>query len=321
MKYLFTICSIFIFLMVTPVESSTPRIRQLIPDEWLYLPCIEPAIPSDYVASKPDRSFNYGMSILWGKEADFAKFMNDQIEAINSPLFRVQYSLNVAQTGPDSFSGEEDLKKELSNAKFKEFSIDKFKWGEYPVQAIRGVDPKGKPFYMTWIGLNSETMVLMIHLIPSHDKAESDKVWDTFITKTKYLSEPACFIARGMDMQDGYTNYSSGTAQLKVYAEKRDSDGKLAIKVVPVSPNTTFAFSNIYEARMGSTWKYNEPCVKVSGIITEKSDKFGTNIIDSVITILTKPVKEFSFPTDESEESTTILHQDEKSVVILQGKL
>ncbi|NGX44776.1 MAG: hypothetical protein K1060chlam3_00951, partial [Candidatus Anoxychlamydiales bacterium] len=223
-KLLFTcLCSIC-FFQVSKIESSeipenNLRIIELFPNTWLDCPGIEPAIPSDYIMKFAD----YDFYMLWGKKEDLeiiSKSKKGHDFPINSPVFNIALSETIIQTGPTSFSKENYSKeeiKELKKLELTDFVKHKTTWGDYPVLTITLKKTSGEKAYLAWIGLNSEGHVWEVNLIsPLNKEKENAKLWNEFINNTKQLPEPEYFIARGMDMRDGYTNYKIATASMKV---------------------------------------------------------------------------------------------------------
>lgn len=203
MKYLILSLSLLISSLslnasecVNISSNNCPRICQLIPQGWLKFPSIDPAIPSDYTMGSNEKNFKYARNanaVLWGKEADLEGFLKDRSFPISSAIFMVRHSYDVAQTGVNSFSGEENLHDQYIQGGFKDVNIEKLNWGSYPVIVIESTWPNGVPSYCAWIGLNDDGCVLMVMLIPSSSQTrlETVNIWKTFIQKTKQLDEPA----------------------------------------------------------------------------------------------------------------------------------
>lgn len=296
-------------------EISVPRIRELIPKGWLAYPAIDPAIPENYVGGSLETNHNFDEAsrILWGEKRDVEMFAKDQTAQIKHPVFYLRHASDFYQNGPNSFSGEKSIADLLKKSGVKNTKTEKMQWGEYPVLACENKLPDGSITRFAWIGVNSDGHVLMVNIFspkPSSVQGEkqTQEVWDKFLHQSRQLEEREFFIARGMDMRDGYTNYTSGTASLKAIAEKRKSDDKLAVLIRPMSPGISFNISGVEEGLMGSKWKHLELCTKIYGQITEKNGNT-TNIIDVVITVLTKSVEEYSFNMDKTNHPlNTVIH-------------
>jgi len=295
------------------MHSEKLRIFELFPKSWLVLPSIEPAIPSDYIAGSNQEKFDYASSVYWGRKEDLELLKKYGPESLGdipfqSPVLKLDYSFSVAQTGPNSFLGEDQFEQQLQSMGFRDTSIKKTNWGNYPVLVVESTSDQNHSIVQGWIGLNNpEGAVMTVSIMHSPEKKEEMmKFWDRFIEFTRPLSERESFIAMGMDMRDGYTIWSTGTASLKVTAEKRKSDGKYAILVEPISSSTTFQLQDVMGALMGSRWKHKEPCVKVVGNVIEVNGNM-TNHIDTTITVLVKDVEEFSFNPDEKEHPEDVV--------------
>lgn len=280
-------------------ELQLPRICSLIPELWFSVPYIEPAIPLDYVACSLNgkESFDKASRILWGEKEDIKLFAKDQDAKINKPVFVLRHGQDAVQTGPNSFNVESQvglMKKQL-NASVK---TKKIMWGSYPVFAMEVKLKDGKITRSAFIGLNDNGHVLMVNLFsPKYPEGEkiSQAIWDSFLSNTKSLKEQELFLASGLDMRDGYTNYNKYKSSLIFKAEKSNIDGKLAVQIIPKTPGASFQLEKVQEGLMGSKWKYLEPCAKIFGVITQKEENM-TNVIEVVITVLTKNVDQYSFP-------------------------
>ena len=174
---------------------------------------------------------------------------------------RVKLSANVAQTGPNSFSENEDhLIKSLKIKDPNNFDFIKHKWGNYPVQSIK-VKFMGKQLFTAWVGLNDPEggFTLLFNLVypetEGHPNKEDIDLWDNFIMKTKQLSERDFFKANGQDMQTGYTIVTVCGEKLKMTAEKRQKDGKMQVVVIPITPNVNLnmpIWRNVYSVLNGN---------------------------------------------------------------------
>lgn len=273
-------------------EGEALKVTKLFPENWIEYPCVEPGIPGDYVLGILQKEDH----ILWGKRGDIMAFALDPSGEISEPLFVVKHSFEVMQTGPNAFSKEKEIKDLFSKQGIAIATAKKMKWGDYPLFVIEGKKKDGKGVMVALIGLNSPAgYVISVTLITTGDVKHSKKIWDDFLHNTRPLTEQERFIAKGMDMRDGYTIYKEGGAKLKAIAEKRTSDRKLAVKVEAKTSATSFQILDIQEGSMDSIWKRGEPCVRIFGRLTERSKSYGTIITDSVITVLVKNVDRFSF--------------------------
>ena len=104
-----------------------------------------------------------------------------------------------------------------------------------------------------------------------------------------------------MEMEEGYTIYRSGKAKVKAIAEKRNHDGKLAVKVEPLTPNTSFRIIGFHESTMVTEWKNGESCVEILGEMVEKYSETGETITEAPIIIHTQYVDQFSIDPSSPE--------------------
>ncbi|KAF3361461.1 Uncharacterized protein PHSC3_001835 [Chlamydiales bacterium STE3] len=280
------------------------RILKLLPNLLCPL-AVDPGIPDDFIALSPTGILDLYDWIYWGPE-DVLKAYFEDPTSLKSPILRVKLSANVAQLGPNSFSGQESLEiQEKENP--KGFASIKTQWGDYPVLAHR-TKKEGHLIFMAWVGLNDPGAgwTLMFNLVYPHKKGHPNKedrqLWGNLIMKTTPLKDGDYFKAYGQDLQPGYTLVNFGGAKLKMLAEKRQSDGKLQVVVIPESSDIEFHYMDMTECLMGARWKYGEPLVKVYGEIVVNKENF-KSIINKVTSIFFKTVPEFSFKKEDETQS------------------
>lgn len=290
------------FAEQTYSKSEKPRINELFPINWLVYPVIEPAIPANYEM----KYLNRGDYTLWGVAEDLKNFSFEELSNLKEGVFAIRFS-QVVQIDETNFScTEEDLRRQLTDFGATDLHIRKSMWNYYPVIDATGLIDNTKK-YNAWIGLDEpEGWVVFVQLLATGNREKDDQLWEDFIKNTRQLEERELFIAKGMDMHDGYTHYQHGTASMLVVAEKRESDNMLAVMIKPENLNTTFNLKGINEGLMGCKWKHAEPCVKIKGLITEK-DGNTNNMIDTVITVLTRSVNEFSFDFDKTNQAENVV--------------
>ncbi len=291
----------FLIFCTTSIHCNekTPRILELIPESWIEYPAVEPALPPNYTM----RIFDEMDCILWGTKDDLSVF-EDPESNIKSEVIALTHSWSVIQTSPTSLSIEKMLNQVVQQSGMRYVKTEKYMWGKYPVFAIDGIGPGGMEVHIAWVGLNSpQGMTMQMCLFLPKSKNGACPVWKTLLRKTKALSEAEFFRAMGMDMQDGYTLYRSGPASVKVTAEKRISDNLLAVKIEPTSDNTTFTINEVDEGFMASDWKFGHPCTKVFGVMNGNDNL----IVDSVVTVLTKEVENFSFDLNEENHPDEVV--------------
>lgn len=278
-------------------DEKPLRILELIPETWFEYPVIEPAIPDNYILGSEE----INCCNIWGTKEDVEAFSKNIYHQVERPLFTLRHSYEIVQTGPESFSQEETIVEAFSRVGVKDINIIKLKWGEYPVLAIEG-NMGGKPMRLALIGLNSPNrFVIHVTFISSSNEQDSSEIWKTFLRDTRPLDEKEFLKAMGMEMEEGYTFYRSGKAKVKAIAEKRKNDGKIAVKVEPITPNTSFRIIGFNESTMVTEWKNGEPCVEMLGEMVEKYSETGETITEAPIIIHTKFVDQFSIDPSSLE--------------------
>lgn len=315
-RFLIFLYSLFLFtLTMNPLiaidledkqdAKNDLRILELLPNLLCPL-AVDPCIPKDFIALSPNGTLDAYDWIYWGPK-DVLKAYFEDPNSLKVPVFRVKLSANTVQTGPNLFN--EDMKKFLKLLKKEDpkgFSSIETQWGNYPVIAIT-TEKENNFIFLAWVGLNDPKAgwTLMFNLVypnqKGHPNKEDRQLWESLFTKTTQLKDGEYFKACGQDLQEGYTLVNVGGAKLKMIAEKRQSDGKLQIVVIPDGSNVKFHYLNMIEGGMGAKWKYGEPIVKVSGKIVIKNENNQT-IIDHVTSIFIKNVPEFSFKKENENE-------------------
>lgn len=288
MKILKTVFFLTILFGIANADDVT-RLQELIPDHWVETPGLNFALPGDY------KLYKDGMlaRTYWCKEED-VETIERSSPNLKNDLIEIDIG-QLKQTGPDTLMYEDKILDDFIQADIKWAKLNKYKWGTYPVFEIYGEAYNGAPVRMGWVGLNSPhgTTMLMILRSPKNRLKNEAPLWDNLIKDTTQLSEPEFFKAKGYDMQDGFTIFSNVTAKVKATVERRVSDGLMAIKLEPLTPNTSFEYSEVFEGLMGNEWKKNAPIVKIAGKLNEVNSKFGDITTSVVITVLIKDVQDF----------------------------
>ena len=287
-------------------EPAVLRIQELIPENWNEFPSIDPFIPENFILKVSPKD----LAAIWGTKEDLEAFFEDPLQ-IKSEVIKLNHSINTIQTGPDTFLGEDTFAENIQELGFIIKKVEKLRWGDYPVLAVESVLPDNTPHFHAWVGLNSPngTTIDIRHYAPKNYGNECP-IWKNFLHKTSQLKEQDLFRSIGMDMRDGFTIYKHCTASLKVTAERRISDDKLAIMIEPITPNTTYETIQLSGCLMGSQWRHGDPCIKIKGLMTEKEGKYGTCEILGTITVIIKEVKDFSFDLDLAQHPENVLiHQ------------
>lgn len=139
---------------------------------------IQPAIPDDF-AVLDTGGYDW---VYWGKKDVIQKYLKDK-HSLTEPLLRVKVTANVAQTGPDSFSSDNDVIP-------LPHKFASYKWGKYPVRELRA-EFMEQVVYLAYVGLNDEGgNVLMFNLVLPDNELTTDldkaqPLWDNLLKNTK----------------------------------------------------------------------------------------------------------------------------------------
>lgn len=261
----------------------------LLPDNLLATVAIAPALPNDFIAMSPNGRLDAYEWTYWGpKEVLESYFKNE--DSLTQSIIRVKLG-TTTQREIENPNREEWIAC-LQQGGFEGFKDIRVRWGSYPIYAISAKSSE-EVLFVAWVGLNDPgdwTMKCQLVYPTSRYKPTiSDvKLWENFLSKTEQLTGKLYMKAHGQNMEEGYTVVDLGKAKLKVEAERRKSDNKLQLAMIPLEENVSFEF---HEASQGS-WE-NEPIVKVQGTLTKREGQ-STLIIDHHILVLVKEVQEFS---------------------------
>lgn len=281
-------------------QEAELHIKKLLPDLLTPL-AVTPALPADFIALGANGQPDLCEWVYWGPKEILEAYFKDE-KTLSQPIIRVILSANVIQTGPNHFTGQgEEFKAKVSSLGAKNFSEKHLKWGTYPIYATK-IDFPEKQTHSAWIGLNSpEGWTLFAELVypeKNQPAEQSLAFWNHFLNNTKPLSDRELFKAHGQDLKIGATTVHIGGSKMVVLVEKRQADRKLQIVVIPMDETLEFKFKGSSQGSMGATWHYGEPLAKVSATIIKK-DNHTDLIQDMVISVLIKPVIEFTFDADE----------------------
>ena len=302
------------------------RIQKLMPG-YMIFPAIEPYLPAHFIAlphpEDPD-------TVYWGDKDVLKAYFENGISHLKSAIIRVDISPNVAQKDENSFS-EEYSEVDLASQGVMNSVSSKWKWGIHPVMRLRGtIDDE--EVNIAWIGLNHGGQVLCAALIyppNQHVPSEEDlNMWSDFLKKTKPLEEREFFKAHGQDLREGFTLVNVYGSVLRVSAEKRISDGKIQVIIMPEDNQISCKCLDVIQMLMEANWHFFEPIVKIKSRIQVISD---ANIIyDNIITVLLKKVSEFSNnkegynsnPLSRSEyDNISVFNFCERKLVMQEGVL
>ena len=300
-----------------PKSDTILRIKDLWPSDYTVLLPIEPAIPDNFILKTIPRDINPYGYFLWGPKEVLDAFDINDPQSLTGPIFHLYTSMQITQLGPKSFSHVDQLEKDCKEEKVENLTLKNFMWGRYPAFTFEGKRTNGRDLTNAWIGLNYCSRVLVVKLaIPVMEGRPNDEdraLWKTFLSKTKELPEPDCFLAQGFDMQLGYTHFEPNGAKLTFIAEQRKSDKTLQVVVFPRSTDTTYSFKKIEQGFAGTTWRRGAPIIKIILTVTKKIPEGGSIIwTDIPITVFLKHVDEFSLDKEALEHN--------KSVFVLQKK-
>ena len=166
-------------------EEKSLRIQELIPETWFEYPAIEPALPDSYVLGPKEV---YGYSI-WGESKDVEAYCKTPNCETKRPIFLLRHAYDTIQTGPDSFSNEENISNVLGSIGVRNIQTTKLKWGNYPVLVVEGTNAD-KPIRFAMIGLNSPNrFVILIRFFSTANEEDSSEIWNTFLRDTRQLDE------------------------------------------------------------------------------------------------------------------------------------
>lgn len=262
------------------------RIQKLLPELPAPL-AIHPAIPQNFIALSPGGPPDLCYWTYWGPKEVLEEFFEDHT-ALKKPILRFKLSGTIAEADPGKY---------LSGHSEENINEKELKWGPYPVYASSL--PSKRPEYNAWIGLNSpEGWILQANLVypekESHPSKEALDLWNTFLEHTKPLSDPLFLKAHGQELKIGSTTLQIDGTKVILLAERRSSDKKLQVVVIPLDDHLDFQLKKVSLGTMGESWHYGEPLAKISARLTKK-DQFMT---EKVISVLIKTVSDFSLDAD-----------------------
>lgn len=290
-------------------EDKATRIMNLLP-AVVDMPGIDPAIPENFVAMSPNGRPNINDWVYWGPKEVLEEYFKDP-KSLKQPILQVKLSTETFQNGPDTFFGEEEL------AKMPGVKIKKLMWGNtYPVMPVN-VELGEEKAFLAWMGLNSPNgYALMFGLTypmeKGHPNEEDLSLWNRFLEETTILPPYEFFKAHGQDLQEGYTIVTLNGTEQKIVAEKRNRDGLLRIVAMPHKGDSKLSIKRVDQCLMGSEWKYGEPLAKVKGTLTAKNPNlYGTVVLDTTMSILIRPVDEFSIPDNELKTNPQVVVYEE----------
>lgn len=297
-----------------PGDDRKVRINSLWPSDLLMRLPIEPMIPKDFVLKVVRPKGTDVDYYLWGAPEVLDAFDTNDFSTLKKPILVLRLSYDVAQTGPQSFSGVAGLEKGFKGVGFTSLSHKIVSWGDYPVLTFNGICQE-KVLACAWIGLNYSSWVVFARLAyPGTQKgptSEDLQLWKTFITKTNILPEPDVFLVQGIDMQSGYTRIERGSAKLTCVVERRKRDSAVQVVMVPTAAQVSCAFLKMDQGLSGTQLRRGEELVKVFAKVSQRLSEGGSlEIPDCVIPVFIKTVDEFSLDKSKLQgEPDILVHQ------------
>ncbi len=268
------------------VDVTQPlRIHQLIPrDQYAFDLGVDPFLPQNFICLQNPKGICPEW-LYWGPEEDLKAFFEDP-RSLKVPIIRARLCAQITQQIVETAIKASNRKELESKLKC---SIISKTWGCYPLFAIALTHERE---YAAYVGLNYENYALQLHLIiPAGEDKAALNLWNNFLNRTKQLPDPLLFKAQGQEMHTGYTIVNTVNRSTKVTVERRKSDQKIRVAMVPVDEGVQFHLQTVAETKMGSKWHYGEPMLKISG--TYIVDK-GYVHLPMVTSVLIAEVEEFS---------------------------
>ena len=285
-----------------PKNEKTFRINSLWPSDYVVIPSIEPAVPNDFVMREIACGAYSGGAFFWGPQ-DAIDAIDEQnlgpsLRATPKSVLVFHASADIALIDSKSFSGTEGLEDSFKAMGARDFFRKTYLWGRYPVLNIGGTF-EGRYLFSAWIGLNYESNVVFARLaypvVPGRPNADDIALWEKFLSETKGLPEPDCFIAQGIDMEPGYTVFDPHGEKVLCVAERRRGDNTVQFVVFPEAKETTCSFVKFEHGLAGTEWRRGDEILKVY-IDISKKDPDGTSIEyrDFPVTVFLKSVDQFT---------------------------
>lgn len=181
--------------------------------EWLPF---KPAVPSHFIFKPflPTEQFGLGDGVMWTTQENVDIVWNQYRENPNgvcklvAPLIRAQFSLDVCQTGPDTFSiTEAAITETFNELDAQEINFKYLKWSGYPLLVADVVFSNRKPLAIAWVGLNQggPTICIDYQFPDDHSSYEAEwGIWHQFLLETT-----------GVPLESAYNSVSEFIHSLK----------------------------------------------------------------------------------------------------------
>ncbi|MEC7839841.1 MAG: hypothetical protein VX777_07360 [Chlamydiota bacterium] len=305
-KYLKFIVTVAVFLPFWIVADNpdsqnnqsdrfdTIHVNKFFPEGWAVLPAINPALPDTYECLELTNN-----ELLWGTREDLISIKTNQSARIYNPLFLISYFSELCEENSTTIKNDNIIAQLIKQHNISSMNIKRKPLGKYSLHHLNLKRVNEATIYFAWLGSTQEQSGLTVVMMPCNQFQKNQKTWNNFITQTKWLDEEHFYIAKGLDMHEGYSFYKKNNAKVKVNAERRMSDGEVIYKIEPITDKTSFVVAKSEVTKMKSAWKNNEPCLKIMGVIVNKQNK-KKEVSKAVITILPTDVEEFSIANDKS---------------------
>lgn len=225
----------------TPVfESNELNTLQLLPKPHISI-AVRWGIPDSFVSRDFAEKGDALPRLVWGTRETLDQIEKDptrDLSNINTPVFLVEPSMNVAQKNLNDFVDEEKALSSLKENGFKVIESKKLQWGIYPVLTIEA-SKNGRTIFLAYVGANYEGWALKIDYRPTKRDGtvpdEDRKLWNNLLTETQMLPEPWLSRALGYDRYWGATFVRSRNGLIyKVSAQKRLKDQMIGIRIEPI---------------------------------------------------------------------------------------
>lgn len=289
------------------------RIWHLLPDLTDTL-AVEPALPKDFEAVSRSGKPDLCDGLYWGPREVVENYFRSS-SSLNQALIYITLSLSTTQEDLGRYAlNKGEASRVLSAAGLKDVEEERLSWGDYPVFAVK-FKAGERTEYLAWIGLNDfqKNWTLVLRLIYPESKKNPSKedleLWTNLLKNTTQLPLERVFRALGFDMQVGCTFFDRYRATVQFIAERRTSDQKLRLVIIPLESDVLVNYEPFRECKMEAKWHYQEPMVKIPCTFSKYNKNRWNLVDDQVVSILIKPVEEFSKTDEEVEKANgTVLY-------------
>jgi hypothetical protein len=249
-RLLFFTLSLSIVFSALIGETDAEKTNRFFPGLISPLP-LKIEVPENYEPfplDPNDGEPNVGLSVFWTDKETYEEIQKlpDTLGSFpKKPSFKVGLSPAIAQCGPNQFTmSDDELRQEIQSMGVKNCKVQDLAWGYFPVKLMSGTYPDGRPFSMALVGLNMDgghvMSIVFFHSSVSENYESEKQIWNNFITKTEMLEGEELAEALGYNVQPGRTVYTCHGSQLEILGERVAGDKKAAIKITPLTEETSF---------------------------------------------------------------------------------